>query len=297
MTSSARAWCAAPPPADGGLFSVPEQGSERLAMTARALPAASASRPTRLGLASATVSVPEDPPPLPPPGAVVGRSTCSQSTTFDHVDRVEDRDVAAEAARHLVDLAVARLDRVVAADDQARVLAVAVERVAARAADHGVVAAAAVQLVVVAGAAVELIVPARRRRACRCRCRRAGRRRRSTSRGSCRCRRRRRRRRPASPSARRGPVVVVAPAEHHRGRRGHAARPQLMSVGFSWKQPSPATMPGPDGSLYMMKLPLLSTETTLGPSSPVIVMALPTRVAVVVADAAAGRARSRQRRG
>src|SRR3954453_22041818 len=43
----------------------------------------------------------------------------------------------------------------------------------------------------------------------------------------------------------------------------------------------------------MMKLPVLLTEMTLGPSSPVMVMALPTRVAVVVAEAAAGRARNR----
>src|SRR3954447_9867676 len=43
----------------------------------------------------------------------------------------------------------------------------------------------------------------------------------------------------------------------------------------------------------MMKLPVLLTEMTLGPSSPVMVMALPARVAVVVAEAAAGRARNR----
>src|SRR3954451_20061974 len=41
-----------------------------------------------------------------------------------------------------------------------------------------------------------------------------------------------------------------------------------------------------------MKLPTLFTEMTLGPSSPVIVMVLPERVAVVVAEAATGRARS-----
>src|SRR3954447_10920126 len=40
-----------------------------------------------------------------------------------------------------------------------------------------------------------------------------------------------------------------------------------------------------------MKSPMLLTEMTLGPSSPVIVMALPARVAVVVADATEGRAR------
>jgi hypothetical protein len=61
----------------------------------------------------------------------------------------------------------------------------------------------------------------------------------------------------------------------------------LISDGLSWKQPAPATMYGPDVSRYMMKLPLLSTEMTLGPSSPVIVIAFPTRVAVVVAEAAA----------
>ena len=40
-------------------FSVPEQGSEKLAMTARALPGASARSWTRSGLASVTAAVPE----------------------------------------------------------------------------------------------------------------------------------------------------------------------------------------------------------------------------------------------
>jgi hypothetical protein len=37
-----------------------------------------------------------------------------------------------------------------------------------------------------------------------------------------------------------------------------------------------------------MKVPMPSTETTLGPASPAMVMVLPTRVAVVVAEAAEG---------
>ena len=84
-------------------------------------------------------------------------------------------------------------------------------------------------------------------------------------------------------------VRVVAAAERDGGLQPEAALTAVDERRVLLEAPVAGDDVRARLSSYMMKSPTLLTEMTLGPSSPVMVMALPTRVAVVVAEAVAGR--------